>query len=184
MTLLRKLLWSLLAAVLVAPGLHAASATATDQQVKAVFVYRFSHFVDWPPAAFAAAAEPFVIGVFGSDAFAALLEDVVRGERVDDHPIQVRRFHATDTISPVHILFVDRSEGAQLEQIVALVKGRSTLTVSDLEDATKRGAMIQFANVNNRIRLRINVDSARAAGLTVNSNLLRQADIVRNGARQ
>jgi hypothetical protein len=38
--------------------------------------------------------------------------------------------------------------------------------------------MIQFATENNRIRLRINVESARAAGLTISSKLLRPAEIV------
>ncbi len=133
-------------------------------------------------AAFANAAEPFVIGILGNDAFAAVLEDVVRGERVDDHPIVVRKFRTADAIGPTHILFVDRSEGAQLAQAVALLKGRGT-TVSDLDDAAQQGAMIQLANVNNRIRLRINVDSARAAGLVLSSNLLRSAEIVRTAAR-
>jgi len=38
--------------------------------------------------------------------------------------------------------------------------------------------MIQFATENSRIRLRINVDSARAAGLTISSKLLRPAEII------
>ena len=38
--------------------------------------------------------------------------------------------------------------------------------------------MIQFATENNRIRLRINVEAARAAGLTISSKLLRPAEIV------
>jgi hypothetical protein len=38
--------------------------------------------------------------------------------------------------------------------------------------------MIQFTTANNRIRLRINVESARAAGVTISSKLLRTADIV------
>lgn len=173
----------LLAALFSAPCIPAAGVTATEQQVKAVFVYNFSHFVDWPAASFASNGDPFVIGVIGSDAFAALLEELVRGESVQDHSIQVRRLRAAEAIGAVHILFVDRSEAAQLERAVALVKDRNTLTVSDLDDATNRGAMIQLATVNNRIRLRINVDSTRAAGLTVNSNLLRQSDIVRNEAR-
>ncbi len=179
----RGLLAGLLVAGLLQPCVRAAGPAATEQQVKAVFVFNFSHFAEWPPAAFASAAEPFVIGILGSDAFAAVLEDVVRGERVDDHPIVVRRFRTAEGISPSHILFVDRSEGAQLGQAVALLKGRGTLTVSDMDDATQQGAMIQLANVNNRIRLRINVDLARAAGLVLSSNLLRSAEIVRTAAR-
>jgi len=184
LTLFRKLLLAILASPLVAPGLHAAGATATELQVKAVFVYNFSHFVDWPDAAFGGDTEPFMIGVVGNDGFASLLDDVVRGELVDGRSIQVRRFRAGEPITDVHLLFVDRSQGSQLEQIAELLKGRGTLTVSDLDDATRRGAMIQLANVNNRIRVRINVDSARAAGLSVNSNLLRQAEIVRSGGRE
>ncbi len=38
--------------------------------------------------------------------------------------------------------------------------------------------MIQFVTENSRIRLRINVESARAAGLTISSKLLRPAEIV------
>jgi len=37
---------------------------------------------------------------------------------------------------------------------------------------------MQFATENSRIRLRINVESARAAGLTISSKLLRPAEIV------
>jgi hypothetical protein len=53
--------------------------------------------------------------------------------------------------------------------------------VSALEDSTKYGVMVQFATENNRVRLRINVDSAKAAGLTISSKLLRPAEIVTSG---
>jgi hypothetical protein len=181
-TLLQKLL--LLAAAVLAPAAQAAAVTATDQQLKAVFVFQFSQFVDWPPAAFSNDTEPFVIGVLGSDTFAALLEEVVRGEHVNKHPIQVRKLSNADAAGPVHILFVDRSESVRLEQIVERVRNRNTLIVSDLDGATQRGAMIQFTNVGHRIGLRINVDSARAARLIVSSNLLRLAEVVRNGTPQ
>ena len=76
------------------------------------------------------------------------------------------------------ILFIDRSESGQLQQILAALDHRSTLTVSELNDAAEHGGMIQFTTENNRVRLRINVDSARAAGLTISSKLLRPAEIV------
>ena len=47
------------------------------------------------------------------------------------------------------------------------------LTVSDIDRAAERGAIIQFANERNRLRLRINVQKARSAGLTLSSKLLR-----------
>lgn len=184
MNRISRFLLSCLLAGLLAPGIHAAGVAATENQVKAVFVYNFSHFVDWPAGAFATPTEPFVIGVIGSDAFAAQLEEVVRGERVNNHTLLVQRFHDADAIRPCHILFIDQSGGAQLERILAQLKGRSTLTVSDLDGASQRGVMMQFARADNRIRLRINVESAREAGLTISSNLLRPAEIVRTSSRE
>ncbi len=150
----------------------------TEYQVKAVFVYNFSRFVEWPPQAFTAPDEPFVIGILGSDPFGARLDEAVRGERIDQHPLLVRRFRNLGEIGDCRILYIDRSENAKLQQILAALDHRSTLTVADLDGSSQRGVMIQFTTENNRIRLRINVESARAAGLTISSKLLRSAEIV------
>jgi hypothetical protein len=84
-------------------------------------------------------------------------------------------------IGNCQILFIDRSEGGDIKNILNTLDHRSILTVSALEDSTKYGVMVQFATQNNRVRLRINVDSAKAAGLTISSKLLRPAEIVTSG---
>jgi hypothetical protein len=164
------------------PGAGGAEAP-TEYQVKAVFLYNFSHFVEWPPKTFSAPNEPFVIGILGNDPFGARLDEAVRGEQIDHRPLLVRRFRDVGEIGDCQILFIDRSEGAQLHQILTALDHRGTLTVSEFDGSSQRGVMIQFATENNRIRLRINVDSARAAGLTISSKLLRPAEIVNTGAR-
>ena len=153
----------------------AAAATATESQVKAVFVFNFSHFVGWPPESFASPTEPFVIGVLGGDAFAAELETAVRDERLDSHPLVVRRLRDPQDIAECRILYIDQSRSADLDHILAQPRPRGTLTVSDLAGAAQRGVAIELANEKNRIRLVINGDSARNAGLTISSNLLRLA---------
>lgn len=150
----------------------------TEYQVKAVFVFNFAHFVEWPAQAFTAPNQPFVIGILGTDPFGARLDEAVRGEQIGQHPLSVRRFRSVDEIGDCQILYIDRSESAQLRQILAALGRRSTLTVSDLDGAAQGGVMIQFVTENNRIRLRINVEAARAAGLTISSKLLRPAEIV------
>ncbi len=182
MTRLCWLALSFLLAMAPLPPAGAAGTAATEQQIKSVFLFNFSHFVQWPEDAFKTPTEPFVIGVLGSDDFAAQLEEVVRGERIQGRPMQVQRFNDAADIRPSQILYVDQSGNAQLEQALELLKGRNTLTVSDVDRATERGVIIQLVKVNNRIRLRINVDAARAARLTLSSNLLRPAQIVRTVA--
>ena len=52
------------------------------------------------------------------------------------------------------------------------------LTVTDIDGAEHRGAVIALFNENNRIRMRINLAAAKASNLVISSKLLRPAEIV------
>ncbi len=174
----RVLVCSALAFMLLIARCPASPNAPSEYEVKAVFVFNFSHFVAWPSNAFSATDQPFVIGVLGSDPFGPHLEAVVHGEQIDAHPLVVRHFRDVADVSNCQILFIDRSEHAQLDRIISALGHRSILTVSDQEGASQQGVMIQFATKDNQIHLRINAGSAHAAGLTISSNLMRLAEIV------
>ncbi len=80
-----------------------------------------------------------------------------------------------------HVLFVDRSQEKQLNAVLAALKGRSVLTVGDFDGFARRGGIIRFATVGNKIRLRVNLAAAQEAKLTISSKLLRPAQIVESG---
>ncbi len=156
----------------------AASPATTEYQVKAVFLFNFAQFVEWPAEGFPASNAPLVIGVLGTDPFGRALDEAIRGESVGAHPLAVRRFTRLEEIETCQILFICASEAARLDQVLARLNNRPVLTVSDVEGAALRGVMIRFVPENNRLRLRINLEAARHAGLQVSSKLLRRAEIV------
>ena len=153
----------------------------TEYQVKAAFLFNFSQFVDWPSADFADGGSPLVIGVLGDDPFGAMLDEIVRGETVNGHPLAVRRYQSVDQIDTCHILFIDRSQSGQLDAVFAALKERNVLTVGDFEGFARRGGIIRFVTVGNKIRLRVNLAAAQRAKLTISSKLLRPAQIVSPG---
>jgi hypothetical protein len=159
----------------------AAVAAPTPAEVEAVFLFNFTQFVDWPPQVFANPDVPIVIGVLGSDPFGAALDEVVRGEVVKGHPLTVRRFQRIEDVTDCQILFISRSERAHLAPILAPLKGRNILTVSDFEEFAGDGGMISFVLVENKVRLRVNLEATKAASLTLSSKLLRFAQIVGPG---
>jgi hypothetical protein len=159
----------------------APAAPAPEYQLKAVFLFNFAQFVEWPQEAFPDAQTPLTIGVLGEDPFGAYLDATVRGETVNGRPLVVQHFLRVDEIKTCHILFISRSEGNRLEQILTVLKGRSILTVSDLSHFAARGGIVRFYTDRNKIRLRINVAAAKAASLTISSKLLRPAEIVTTG---
>jgi hypothetical protein len=166
----------LLSSALLLPGGLASpvqSAPTPEYQVKAVFLFNFAQFVDWPPTAFPDRQTPLVIGILGQDPFGSYLDETVRGERVNNRPLIVRRYHRVEEIQTCHVLFIRRSEADRLDQILASLKYRKILTVADSESAARSSVIIRFVTQQNKIRLRINPEAAKAANLTISSKLLR-----------
>jgi YfiR/HmsC-like len=154
------------------------AAQSLGSQVKAVFLFNFTQFVEWPLQSFAGPQAPLVIGVLGEDPFGTYLDDALTGELARGRPIALERYRSVEQVGPCHVLFVSHSEAPRLEPILAQLNGRGVLTVSDLEGFATRGGIIQFTTVQGKIRLIINLAAARRAGLTISSNLLRPAQIV------
>src|SRR6266850_6391116 len=115
------------------PDLPAQTAISKEYQVKATFLYNFSQFVEWPTQAFLEAQSPLVIGVLGDDPFGTYLDELVRGEKVNNHPLVVQRYQRVEEIKTCHLLFISRSEDKELEGIFAGLKDRNILTVGDAE---------------------------------------------------
>ncbi len=159
------------------PGLAAQAVRASEYHLKAVFLFNFAQFVDWPAAAFADSETPFVIGILGEDPFGDFLDQTVRGEQLRGRPFQVQRYRSVDEIKTCHILFINRPDGDRVEGILSRLRDRPILTVSDEDGFAERGGMVRFVNDRNRIRLKINLAAAEAAKLTISSKLLRVAEI-------
>jgi hypothetical protein len=176
--LLRSLLCALCVALLALPAPGRITAPPGEYQVKAVYLFNFGQFVEWPDRVFDSPAAPFVIGIFGEDPFGSTIDEVVRGEMLGAHPLEIRRFTDIRELSRCHILFIGRREAARLREALAAVRGRSVLTVTDIEGAEREGAIIVLFNQNNRIRMRINLPAARASDLVISSKLLRPAQVI------
>ena len=152
------------------------SAPAAEYQLKAVFLFNFAQFVEWPANAFPDGNAPLVIGVLGQDPFGGYLDEAVRGERANSRQVVVQRYRRVEDVKNCQVLFISRSESDRLDQIIARLKYRKILTVADSAGASGRGVMIQFVTAQNKIKLRINVEASKADNLIISSKLLRLAE--------
>ena len=158
--------------------MSSACAAAPEYQLKAVFLFQFSQFVEWPAAAFASGDAPFTVCVLGEDPFRKYLDDAVRGEKVGGRPFTVKRYQRIDQIGDCQVLFIARSAMPQLDPILDAVRGHPILTVADSDTFADRGGVIGFVTDSNRLRLRINPQAARVADLNISSKLLSLASLV------
>lgn len=158
-----------------------AAPASPEYQLKAVFLFNFTRFVEWPATTYAADDTPFVIGVLGHDPFGDSLDEAVKDEKVDSHPMVVRRLQSPAEIAGCQIVFLGRDSGVSLDALLAATKNHPVLTVGDGTDFAKRGGMMRFVVENSRVRLRVNLGAVRQAGLVVSSKLLRSVEIVKDG---
>jgi len=149
-----------------------------EYQVKAIFLYNFTQFVDWPSTAFPEKNSPLIIGVLGKDPFGDYLDEAVKNEKIGEHPLVVNRFDNVDDVTACHILFVNVGEKNAVRDALHKLAGRAVLTVGDTDHFIRDGGMVRFVPDNNKIRIQINLEAARETGLLISSKLLRLAEIV------
>ena len=101
------------------------------------------------------------------------------GRLLEVRDLQVRVVHRTaDDSPPCDVIFVTRIDDATLNALRSEVAARPILTISDQTGFLEQGGMIEIKLVDGRTRFDINLLAARAAGLTLSSQLLQLAERV------
>ena len=173
----------MLSFVLAAPA--GAAEITSARELKAVFLFNFAQFTEWPVDAFADRDAALVIGILGADPFGSSLDNTVENETVRGRRIKVERYRRVTEIKNCHILYIGLSEADGLERVLRDVKGKPVLTVRDNDGSARQSAaMINFLTKQNKIRFVINLDLAREARLTLSSKLLRAAEEVVSSDRK
>ena len=168
----------LLGLLLIAPW--RAGAESKEYQVKAAFLFNFSHFVSWPPSAFASASTPFRIGVLGDNPFGTALEQTVQGETIDNRKLEIVPAREAAELKDCQIIFISKSEAGRVGEILAKLDSRPVLTVSEIDGFGKSGGMIRLYLEGQKVRFEINAAVAQQSGLKMSSQLLSLGKIVQS----
>jgi len=152
----------------------------SEYQVKAVFLYNFAKFVEWPSHALAAPSDPIVLGVLGDDPFGQTLEETLHGKSANGHPIAIRRFKSEKQLKGCQIIFVSGSEKDRLRDIFRGLSNSDALTIGDTDGFAREGGIINFVLQENHVRFEVNIDAAERAHLKISSKLLSLAKVVRD----
>jgi len=159
-----------LAVVMLATSAVGAQDVTREYQVKAVFLYNFAKFVEWPPSA---ATGPLTICVAGRNPLGTFLDDTVRGETVGGRPIQTRIILEPEP--GCHVMFIP--DGAAVGAYLRFSRTAPTLTIGETPAFLGLGGIISFFIDDGKVRFEINPQAAERAQLRVSSRLLRLSRI-------
>ena len=142
---------------------------ALEQEVKAVFLYNFAKYVDWPAASQGSSATVRMC-VPANAQFLGVLRQAVRDEIVNGRPLAAVGLDGLDAARECDILYVGNAGTADGAAWLNAVRGRQVLTVGD--GALVNGLVIAFVRDQNRIRFDINRQAAAQRNLSISSRLL------------
>jgi len=158
---------------------HAAEAPAlSERQVKALFLFNFAKYVDWPAGVFSNSSAPIVIGVVGEDGFSDEFRRITGDRKVNDRKVVIKQIDGTADLKDCQILFVRSSENGRLTEILEAVKNSAVLTVGETDRFLLQEGMINFTKKENKIHLEINLVPAQRVNLKLSSKLLTVAEVV------
>lgn len=146
-----------------------------EYRLKAAFLFHFTTFIDWPDGTLK--DDSIEVGVLGQDPFGKALE-TIDGKVVQGRRIIVKRSRSPKDLTSCSVLFIARSEKGRLREILSELGDRPVLTVSDIENFSRKWGVINYTTAGNRVRFEINTAAAKRAHLRVSSRLLRVATVV------
>ena len=171
--------WALIAV----PCLRAQSSKPTDYDVKAVYLYNFGRFVEWPNHGTAAKNDTFTVCVLGQDPFGPALSTTFAAGTIDGKGVATKLVSNPTDAANCQILFISSSEDRRLKKIIESLDKNAVLKVSDMRQFSQHGGMIQFTVEGNKVRFEVNLTAARNVGLTLSSELLKVATkVTRNSS--
>src|ERR1051325_2594231 len=94
-----------------------AEVSMKESQVKALFLFNFARYVDWPPAVFHGTNGPIIIGLIGEDRFGDALKKIVEGKQISGRQIVIQSIEKDGDAGECQILFISDSEKNRLSEV-------------------------------------------------------------------
>lgn len=151
-----------------------AQTQVSDRNVKAAFLVRFADFVTWPEEV---QSQPFTVCLSPSHDFGSAVATTAKGTMVRGRPMVVRHLRAGESVTSCQLLYVAPTD----EHLLSASRRHPILTVGEGQGFCQRGGVITLRVVDDRVRFEVSLAQARAAGLSVDSQLLRLAVAVHGG---
>lgn len=176
------LLAALLPAALLAGARAEAQGVTDESQVKAMFVYNFLKFVEWPADSSLGARDPFVVVIVGEGATADAAERFLESKAVGGRPLHVRRVRWDQSLTGVRAAFIVERDHKKLRHILGAAAAAGVLTIGEGEGFATSGGVIGLLVLDRKVRFDVDTTAAHHAGLRVSSKLLALTRTVRSSA--
>jgi hypothetical protein len=164
----KKIVVILISLFFIQSGFKPAGAIDTNAKIKAVFIYNFTKYIEWPKTY---KEGEFTIGIIGESPLYSELTKMTQTKKVANQSLQVKRFNSVDEVSKCHILYLSKDKSGEISSLLKSLKNNSTLIVTEQAGLVDKGAGINFIIKDNRQKFELNKNNIEKYKLKVSSSL-------------
>jgi hypothetical protein len=163
-TMMKKAVMAISALMLIAT-----STRAQDEKFKALFMYNFTKYIEWPQIK---QTGDFVIGVLGNSAIVDELNAIAERKTVGSQNIKVKQVSTNDELTKLHILFVPESQSGQVDALADKIKGKGVVLITDKPGFAKTKSGINYINEGGKQKFEVSNKHLSEEGVKVSAQLL------------
>lgn len=143
---------------------------ASEDQLKAVFLEKFTHLVEWPKED----KTNFIICIMNDKDFADELRNIYEDKKLNINTAHIIDVSDKEDIPDCKLLFIGK-DTKDPTLIINKISNRPILTVSDNKKFIDKNIMINIFFSNKRFKYVINNKAAKEADIKISYLLLRSA---------
>lgn len=145
-------------------------------QVRTAYLYNFVKFIDWPELHPKKTSQTINVCVSGSGEIVKILQ-ALEARKAKGRPLKIIPLSASGQSAACNLVyFTDKAEVNQ-NQLREFQK-KSTLTVGGGRSFVPEGGMVGLVLIDDHVRIQMNYERVKAAGILVSANLMEVALIV------
>lgn len=151
-----------------------AIAQSSEYQVKAMFIFNFLKYIEWP-----ASMETGTIKIVVDEASPVYLEllKMAAHKKFNSRSIEVIKLQADD-LRLCHIIIISAESKLKYEPYLKKMNGKNILIVSEDNSTISKGYGINLLKEENKIKFEINLSTLKNEGLKISKQLELLASIV------
>ncbi len=142
---------------------------AQEAKFKALFMYNFTKYIEWPAQK---QHGDFVIGVLGNSPIIQELEIIAQKKKVGTQTIVIRQVESLSEMAACHILYIPEGRSGRAEEVANSCSGKGVVLITDKPGLGKTIAGLNYIYISGKQSFEINKTNLEKQGMKVNSVLL------------
>lgn len=140
-----------------------------DDKFKALFMYNFTKYLEWPASK---QKGNFVIGVYGTSSIINELSIIAEKRKVGTQQIVVKKISEPSELPSCQIVYVPENRSGKIDEVFETCRGKGVVIISDRPGLAKSHAGINYIKIDGKQNFEINRKHLETEGIKINSALL------------